>query len=307
MKGGDMKLEDIRRILVLGAGTMGRQIAFQCAIYGYHVNLYDIDPNQLESAVNQIKKFGSKFEKDGHLAKNELDSALGRIFPTTDPEEAAKDVDLVSESVPENPKLKGEIFSQFNKLCPANTIFTTNTSSLTPSMIAEATGRPDKFAALHFHQPIWISNVVDIVGHPGTSEETISLICAFAKKIGQIPIVLNKESPFYVFNAMLNALCDSAINLAREGVASIEDIDRAWIGITKMPIGPFGILDAIGLDLVCEVSEYWAKALDNPDIQANAEFCKKYVDKGQLGVKTGQGFYTYPDPAFRKSDFISGE
>lgn len=300
-----MKFEEIKRILVLGAGTMGRQIAFQCAISGYHVNLYDIDPDSLESSVNQIKKFRSKFEKDGLLNKNTLDSALEKIFPTTNPGEAAKDVDLVSESVPEKPKLKGEVFAQFNKLCPANTIFTTNTSSLTPSMIAEATGRPDKFAALHFHQPVWISNVVDIVGHPGTSEETISLICAFAKQIGQIPILLMKESHFYVFNAMLNALCNSAVNLAREGVASIEDIDRSWIGVTKMPIGPFGMLDAIGLDLVYEISEYWGKVLDDPNIRANAEFLKTYFDKGQLGVKSGRGFYSYPNPAFRTPDFIS--
>jgi 3-hydroxybutyryl-CoA dehydrogenase len=174
-------------------------------------------------------------------------------------------------------------------------------------MFAETTGRPAQFSALHFHQIVWVNNVVDVAAHPGTSQETLSLIRTFAKRIGQVPIVLKKESPFYLFNAMLRALCDEAIKLALNNVASVEDIDRAWIGITKMPFGPFGILDTIGLDLAWEVESYWGKILDSSQMQKNAEFIKDYVDKGHLGVKSGQGFYTYPNPAYRQAGFVAGE
>jgi len=302
-----MNIEDIQRVLVVGAGTMGQQIALQCATHGYTVNLYDIAQPALEAAMTQMKAYASQFETKGCLTSDQVNDTLNRIFTTNDPVEAAIEADLISESVPEDPQLKGEVFAQFHNLCPPRTIFTTNTSTLVPSMFAEATGRPAQFVALHFHQPVWIANVVDIMAHPKTSQETVALIYAFAKRIGQIPIVLKKESPSYVFNAMLGAFCGEAINLALQGVVSVEDIDRAWMGIMKMPIGPFGILDAIGLDLVWNVSSYWATALDDPKMQTNANFLKEYVDKGHLGVKSRKGFYTYPEPAFQQSGFVKGE
>ena len=139
----------------------------------------------------------------------------------------------MSESVPEDPALKGRVLAQFNALCPARTIFTTNTSTLLPSMFAAATGRPDRVVALHFHPPVWSSNVADVMPHPGTSPETTDLVLAFARRIGQIPIHLRKESYGYVFNAMYSAMNEAALALAANGVASVEDVDRAWMGIMQ--------------------------------------------------------------------------
>ena len=225
---------------------------------------------------------------------------------TYDAREAGENSDFVSESVPEDPELKSRVFAQFNKICPARTVFTTNTSSLIPSMFAEATGRPEKFAAFHFHD-VRVTNIVDIMPHPGTSEETTELIKAFAERIGQAPIMLKKENYGYVFNAMLMELLKSAQTLAANNVATAEDIDRAWMGVMHTVAGPFGIMDSIGIDTAWKVTDYWANKTKDPQFLANAAFLKRYVEKGLLGVKSGKGFYTYPAPAFGKPGFIEGK
>ena len=300
-----MKIDDIRNILIIGAGTMGQQIAFQCAVSGYSVVLFDVDSAILENSVKRIGKLAGSFRNSGRLTPDETEAALKRIHCSSHPKDAAKDADFVSESVPEDPALKARVFSQFNRLCPVHTIFTTNTSTLIPSMFAEATGRPDRFAAFHFHD-IRVTNIVDIMPHSGTSAETLALIQAFAARIGQVAILLKKENYGYVFNAMLTEVFKAAQTLAAGGVAGVEDIDRAWMGIMHTPVGPFGMMDSIGLDTVWKVTDYWAKKLKDPQTLANAAFMKGYVDEGRLGTKCGQGFYQYPGPAYSVPHFLTG-
>jgi 3-hydroxybutyryl-CoA dehydrogenase len=300
-----VKIDDIRKILIIGAGTMGQQIAFQCAISGYEVVLYDVEPAIFETGLKRIAKLAGSFVNSGKLTPEEAEAALKRIRCSIHPEDAAKDVDFVSESVPEDPGLKARVFSQFNQLCPAHAIFTTNTSTLIPSMFAEATGRPDRFAAFHFHD-IRVTNIVDIMPHSGTSAETLALIQSFAARIGQVAILLNKENYGYVFNAMLTEVFKAAQTLAAGGVAGVEDIDRAWMGIMHTPVGPFGMMDSIGLDTVWKVTDYWARKLKDPQTLANAAFMKDYVDAGRLGTKCGQGFYRYPGPAYAAPQFLTG-
>ncbi|MEI7990409.1 MAG: 3-hydroxyacyl-CoA dehydrogenase [Chloroflexota bacterium] len=302
-----MKIEDVKRVLIIGSGTMGQEIGLQSAMYGYQVTYYDIAPEMLEKAAGRIQAILAGFVAGGHLSQEQADAVLARITYSTDPQAAAHEVDLVSESVPEDPTLKTKIFAQFNALCPPRTIFTTNTSSLIPSLIAEATGRPAQFAALHFHHEVWVSNVVDVMPHAGTNAETVELLIAFAKRIGQIPIVSKKENYGYVFNAMYNALNREAITLAANGIASVEDIDRAWMGVMKMPLGPFGMLDGVGLDTAWHITQYWANTLNDPQLKINADFLKTYVDQGFVGIKNGRGFYSYPDPLYARPEFLLGE
>ncbi len=298
-----MKMEDIKKVLILGAGTMGQQIGFQCALHGYDVVLYDTTEDVFENALIRIRKMASRMAGRGQITQEQARGALMRITTTTDPEEAAREADIVSESVPEDPQLKGRVFAQFDKLCHPRTIFTTNTSTLVPSMFAKETGRPDRFAAFHFHD-IRTNNVVDIMPHPGTSVETVDLIKDFARSIGQIAIVLNKEQNGYIFNTMLTKWFEAALTLAANDVASVDDIDRAWMGVMSAPTGPFGIMDHIGLSTVWIISEYWANENNDPQAKTNADFVKRYVDKGLLGAKSGQGFYTYPDALYRQPDFL---
>ena len=298
-----MKVEDIEKVLIIGAGTMGHQIGFQCAIHGFKIALYDVAQDVLDKALTRLEKLAGGFVAAGKLSQADAKRALNRIEKNTDAVKAAEDADLVSESVPEDPDLKASVFAQFNLLCPERTVFTTNTSSLVPSMFAEATGRPDRFAAFHFHD-IRFTRIVDIMPHPGTAPKTITLIKAFADKIGQTALVLKKETSGYLFNAMFMELVKAAQTLASNGVASVEDIDRAWMGVMNAPVGPFGIIDRIGIDTVLKITDYWAEMQKDPQAKKNADFMRNYVEEGKLGVKIGQGFYEYPNPAFVKPGFI---
>jgi 3-hydroxybutyryl-CoA dehydrogenase len=300
-----MKIDDIKKVLLLGAGTMGQQISIPCALAGYDVVIYDINEEALKKALSKIPEIMSGMVLWKKCTQEEADAALKRISTTTDPEAAAKDADIINESVPEKPDLKVKIFSQFNKLCPERTIFTTNTSTLLPSMIADATGRPDKFIALHYHD-VSLTNVVDVMPHPGTSKETIQLVKEFAIKTGQLPIMMEKEHSGYVFNFMIGAVFTAAMTLKTKNVASIDDIDRAWMGVTHMMFGPFGLMDSIGLDTMLSFTEYWAEKNNDRAWKKHAEFLHEYVDKGHLGKKTKKGFYDYPKPAFMQPEFLKG-
>jgi 3-hydroxybutyryl-CoA dehydrogenase len=301
-----MKMEDIKKVVIAGAGTMGQQIGAQCAIHGFEVVLYDIDHGILDKASERIKKLLKSFTVSNKITQREADAAISRITGTTNIGEAAVNADLISESVPEDPDLKGKVFSQFNAMCPDHTIFATNTSTLLPSMFAQGTGRPGNIVAIHFHD-VRVTDIVDVMAHAGTSEETLNVAIEFAIKIGQVPVVLKKETPGYVFNSMLTALFDAAQTLAANGVTSIEEIDRAWMGILHMPIGPFGLMDSIGIDTVWKAKEYWANKLNDEQNKKNADFLKEYISKGHLGQKSGQGFYSYPEPAYRNPGFVRDE
>jgi 3-hydroxybutyryl-CoA dehydrogenase len=301
-----MKVEDIKKVVIAGVGTMGQQIGAQCAIHGLEVVLYDIDHDILAKAFERIKKLLKSFTTSNRITQKEADAAIRRIRGTTNIGEAAANADLISESVPEDPELKGKVFSQFNALCPDHTIFATNTSTLLPSMFAQDTGRPEKLVAIHFHD-VRATDIVDVMAHAGTSEETLNVAIEFAIKIGQVPLVLRKESPGYVFNSMLAALFDAAQTLAANRVTSIEEIDRAWMGVLHTPIGPFGLMDSIGIDTVWKAKEYWANKLNDEQNKKNADFLKEYISKGHLGQKSGQGFYSYPEPAYRNPGFVRDE
>lgn len=301
-----MNVSDIKRVLILGAGTMGQQIGFLCAMHGYDVVVYDLSQEILDKALRRIAKLGSWHVSNGRLTEKDLLHVLAKISATPDPAKAARDVDLVSESVPEDPELKGEVFSLFHELCPERTVFTTNTSMLVPSMFAEATGRPERLAALHFHD-VRATNIVDVMPHPGTDPEVTQLVHDFAVSIGQIVIMLHRENSGYVFNNMLSSLFSSALTLASRNVSTIEDIDRSWMGVMHTSMGPFGIMDQVGLSTVWTITDYWARKTGDAQAQANADFLKQYVDKGHLGFKTNQGFYSYPNPAYTGQEFLSGK
>lgn len=288
-----MRATEIRKVLVVGAGTMGQQIALQCATHGLEVVLLDQSEDALDAAAARLDGLARHMADDPAFERVDLAAVAARIARSTEVALAAVDVDLVSESVPEDPDLKGRVFAELDRHCPERTIFATNTSSLLPSMYAAATGRPDRFAALHFHQPVWSANIVDVMPHPGTSGETVETLLEFAARIGQVPIRLHRESPGYVFNAMYNALNGAAITLAANGVASIEDVDLAWTTVTKMPNGPFAMLDHVGIDTAWHITDYWARATGDDQLARNAAFLKDYLDRGRAGTKTGKGFYDY--------------
>ncbi len=295
------ELKDIKNVLILGSGTLGLRIALANALNGYKVTVYDIR----EEAFEQAKKIQDEVLK--FLIHKEVitdamaTKALQNQTFTTDATAAAANADLVSESVTEDLELKKKVWTKFGELCPSHTIFTTNTSSLLPSLFAEETGRPQRFCALHFHD-VFYANVVDIMPNPKTEAWIIPLLKEYGESIQQTPVIIKRENPGYIFNAMLISLIGAAGALLTYDIASIEDVDRSWMGNFKMPMGPFGILDEIGLDTAWHVTHVFK----DEKSKKFSKLLKEYIDAGKLGKKVGQGFYTYPKPRFQDADFIKG-
>lgn len=300
-----MKIDDIKRILILGSGTMGVQIGIQSAMHGYQVSIFVRNPAKNDIVWDDIKKRTDWIVRREVISREEADQMLKRIYTTNDPGDAAKDADLLSESVPEIPSLKKELFEKFNKLCPEHTIFTTNTSTLLPSMLAESTGRPERFLAFHCNNPVFITKTVDIMGHPGTLKEVLDITIEFSRRIGIIPIVLEKEQPGYIINSLLGGLMGRALELVANGVATPQQVDKCWMSNMKIGIGIFGIMDNNGLDVGWELREKYALSSGDKQAKAIYEYLKtNFIDKGHLGRKTGQGFYKYPKPEYKNPDFL---
>ena len=283
---------------------MGKQISVQCAAYGYDVTLYDVGSDVLGRAKDGVAGIVDWLRSRGLIQPTEPDSILKKIRVEPDSAAASSGADLVIECVFEDLETKRGVFRQIGAHCPDKAIYTTNTSSFTASMLADSCARPARLAALHFHFPVWTSNVVDLMPHPGTDSSVIDTLHRFALSIGQIPIIYKKETHGYIFNSMFGAMQRQALDLVIGGVASIEDVDRAWMGIFKMPVGPFGMMDQIGLDTIQRITAHWAKVLNDPEGEKRAAFLEELTSQGFCGTKTNRGFYTYPEPAYARDDFL---
>jgi 3-hydroxybutyryl-CoA dehydrogenase len=293
---------EIKNITIIGSGTLGSRIGLQAAISGYKVAFYDITEPILDQAKIVMDKITRQLIKGNLLTEEKKSEALTRMHYTTDLRQALTDCDFISESVTEELAIKEKVWKQIGELAPAKTIFTTNTSYLLPSQLATISGRPEKFCAFHFHD-VFYARVVDIMPHPSTDPSLLPLLQELGKALNQVPVIVKKESPGYIFNFMLMALLGAAGRLKTKDIASIEDIDRSWMVNFHMPTGPFGIIDNIGLDTAWHV----VKERDDVPSQAFAKLLKEYIDAGKLGEKSGEGFYKYPKPAYRNPDFLKGE
>ncbi len=294
-----LALKDIKKVLILGAGTLGLRVGLQSAISGFNTTIYDINKDTFEAAKQVHSKILYGLVKEGKIDKKESAAIIERITWTTDAAAAAKDADFVNESVTENVGVKKAVWKQFGELCPKHTLFPTTTSYMLPSYFADDSGRPTLFCAFHFHDVFW-ANVVDIMPHKTTAEWVTPFLYEMAYTLNQIPVFVQKESNGYVFNNMLGALLGSAFQLVTTGVASIQDVDRSWMGNFKMPSGPFGIMDSIGLETVHHVT----KNNGGPGSERTLAFLQPYLDGGKLGIKTGEGFYKYPNPEYQNVDFL---
>ncbi len=279
-------MTEIKNVTILGAGNLGSRIGLQAAISGYRVVFYDLNEAAFHRAHEVFQKVLKHLVKTVKLKQEATTAIISRMFFTTEPAAAVQDADLISESVTEELTIKQKVWEQFGKLSPAKTIFTTNTSYLLPSQLAIISGRPEKFCAFHFHD-VFTARIVDIMPHPGTEPSLIPLLEELGRKLNQVPITVKNESPGYVFNFMLMALIGAAGKLKTKNIADIEAIDKSWMVNFNVPVGPFGILDNIGLDTA------WHVTLGQKD-KASVDFAallKTYIDQGKLGEKTGEGFY----------------
>lgn len=279
---------EIKQVCILGAGTLGTRIAFQAALSGYWVKVYDIKEESFTISKKMISKIAKGLIASELYTQLAIDEAFTRLSYTLDDEEAVAEADIISESVTEDLALKQQVWARMGQIAPEKTIFTTNTSYLLPSSLASFTGRPSRFCAFHFHD-VFYSKIVDIMPHPGTDAEVIEILQDFGQKLKQVPVVLKKENHGYIFNAMLLSFLGAAGKLLVNEVATIEDIDKSWMVNFHVPMGPFAILDSIGLDTAWHVTHQ----LPDAHSKAFAALLKTYVDAGKLGEKSGEGFYRY--------------
>ena len=296
-----MTIDDVKRILVVGAGQMGSQIAMQSALHGFHVTLNDLSIEILEKAMKGNRGHLERRVAKGQLTKDAMGAAVERVRLEPDLEKAARDADFVIEAIIERLEPKRECFAKLDRLCPARAILTTNSSTLMISQIATATKRPSQCANMHWFYPPLVMRLVEVVKGKDTSEETVQLVAALVKKIGREPVILRKELPGFLVNRILRALAREAYYLLEEGVASFADIDKGVELGLNHPMGPFKLADFSGLDIGYNARlETYEITKDPKDLPPKA--LEVRVKRGDLGRKTGKGFYDWskapPTPTF---------
>ena len=283
---------EIRHVTVLGSGVLGSQIAFQSAFHGFAVTVYDISAEILEKAQQRLSGLAGVYAAEapgGTDAK--AAQALANITTSADLADAVRDADLIIEAIPEVLDIKRETYQKLATLAPERTIFASNSSTLLPSMMKDFTGRPEKFLALHFANQVWKYNTAEIMGTPETDPAVFQAVSGFAANIGMVPIEIHKEKAGYVLNSMLVPLLNSAAELAAFGYASPEDIDKVWKIGTGAPMGPFQIYDVVGLATAHNILSHGS----DKDRRIGAWMKENYIDKGKMGISTGEGFYRYAD------------
>lgn len=310
---------NIKNVVVAGGGVLGSQIAFQAAYKGFNVKVW----LRMESSIGRAKPKFERVEKiyletlqamktkpqaycrglagNPKLTKAQIDEliekaahAMDQIEFTLSHEEAAKDADLVIEAIAENPAEKVEFYQTMAKYLPESAIIVTNSSTMLPSAFAESTGRPEKYLALHFANEIWRNNTAEVMGHAGTNPEAYKEVVEFAEALGMIPLQLKKEQPGYILNSLLVPFLNSAQALLATGVADPETIDKTWQLGTGAPLGPFRILDIVGLTTAYNIVIMNPEAKDPETVPAKiAALLKEYIDAGKTGINAGEGFYKY--------------
>lgn len=288
----------IERVLVVGAGAMGSQIALVCARAGLSVSCHDIDADRIDTAVRELRRRSDRdVEKRRRTAGDER-LALQRMTFGTDLAAMAAESDLVIEAAVEQLDVKRKLFAELDQLTPAHTILATNSSGFVPSQLADATSRPHLVCNLHFFYPALVMACVEVVAGPATAPSTTRVAVDFVRRIGKTPVLLDKEIPGFVANRILNAVRDEAIHLYENGVASVDAIDTACRTALGYPMGPFELMDLTGIDIGYLTKQARYAATGNPK-DAPADTVRSLVEAGHLGRKSGRGWYVYDDSGER--------
>ena len=299
-------MEPIESVCLCGAGYLGWQISLQCASQGIPVRLFDISEEALEKASEHIHQELKIWTSEGKITPEEVEAILSRVSFHDDLAEAVEGVALVIEAVPERLDLKREVFAQLDDVCDDATILATNSSSIRISKIEDATGRLDRVLNTHFYNTPWKRSIVELMRGTGTSDETMERVRLFMVSIGITPLMVLKESTGFIFNRVWRAIKRECLHLVDQGVASFQDVDRAWMTLYETPYGPFGMMDGVGLDVVRDIEMVYYEE-SGAERDAPPGMLLEMIERGELGLKTGTGFYTYPDPVYLEPGFLKGK
>jgi 3-hydroxybutyryl-CoA dehydrogenase len=280
----------VKRIAVIGAGAMGSGIAYQAARNGIEVNLNDMKQEFLDKGVSSIKNMVRTGVDKGKIALKDAKALLDLIHPVLDIKETVKDVDVVVEAIYENMQAKKDLWARIDAAARPDTLFATNTSSLSITEMATSVKNPSKFIGTHFFNPVYTMQLVEIVIGKKTSPQSIEAAIAFATQMQKTPVKV-KDSPGFIVNRILAPMMGEAIRLVQDGIASPEDIDTAMRLGANFPVGPLQLTDYVGLDIAKATAETLGKGL-GPCYQPPKLLVEK-VEKGELGMKSGRGFFQY--------------
>ena len=280
------------KLSVIGAGSMGAQIAQQAALHGIEASLQDKDEAQLRKARDSNQGHLARRVEKGKLSREDAEAALGRIHPTTDLRAAVKQADVVIEAVFEDLDVKRSIFEELDQLAPLAAVLASNSSTMGISNIADVTGRPDRCVNMHFFYPVLVMDLVEIVRGPQTSDETVDRAMALAREMGRTSVLLHKEIDGFIVNRILHAATQEAYRLLDADIASFEDIDTAVEKGLNWPLGPFRLGDFSGLDVTYNARLHMYRTTGDERFKPSPQLEAK-VKAGKLGRKTGEGWYRY--------------
>lgn len=281
---------EIRRVCVIGAGTMGSGITQVVAQANYEVTMVDMKQELLDKGLASIKSSLGRFVERGRISKEDVERILGNIRVTTVLEVAAADADYVIEAVFERAEVKMPLFRQLDEICPSHTILASNTSGIPISLLGSATKRADKVIGMHFFSPVPVMRGLEVVKSLLTSQETLEKSLAFGRSLGKEAIIV-KDSPGFVTNRIIPLVMNEAAKLLEENLATMEDIDKIVRLSFNWPMGPFELCDLVGVDVVVDLLEgiYQQTGWER---YKPARLLKRMVETGYLGEKVGKGFYT---------------
>jgi 3-hydroxybutyryl-CoA dehydrogenase len=274
---------EIKSVSIIGAGTMGNQIAIRAALFDYNVRIFDVNPETLIKSEKVISR---------EIKKKKGKEALNRISFHNKLEDAISDADLIIEAIPENLELKKNLFTELDRIAPEHTIIATNSSSIPVSKLEGGVQRKDKVLNIHFYLPIAQIPMADIMKGTQTSEDTFIKGKKWLVSIDCIPLVVMKECLGFVFNRVWRVIKKECLKIWAGGFATIDDVDKAWKTWSKMSMGPFFMMDAVGLDVIYDIEMSYYRESGDPNDKP-PEKLKEMIDRGELGLKSGKGFYKW--------------
>jgi 3-hydroxybutyryl-CoA dehydrogenase len=286
-----VQMSEIKTIGVVGSGAMGSQIAMVCALGGYSVILHDVSDESLTKAKHSLQGHMDRRIQKGRLTEKEVGDAFSRMMFSSSLEDLQQ-ADFVIEAIVEKLEAKRELFAKLDQIVPKHAILATNSSTIVSSKIADVTDRPEKVCNVHFFNPALVMELVEVVRGPHTSDETAELAVEVVKKIQKVPVLLKKEISGFIANRILGKLMDEAVYLLENGYADHEEIDLVCTKALNHPIGPFALMDLTGIDVNYFVRMQRYQESGN-EADKPALIVQDKVHKGELGRKTGKGFYTY--------------